>query len=86
MRILLFDSIVDKECHVRQGWVRRRRPGRRLFVWQLLLMLASLAAMCILIGIPLALAWALGWLTHPGQHVLPLLLRGIEHSPPRLNK
>ena len=77
MRFILFDSIIAKECHIRKGWVRRRRPGRRLFVWQILVMLATFAAFLILIGIPLACAWALGWLTHPSQHVFPLVLGGI---------
>jgi hypothetical protein len=76
MRFILFDSIIAKECHIRQGWARRGRQGLRLFVWQILLALVSLAAFAILVGIPVASAWALGWFTSPGEHLLPLLLGG----------
>ena len=76
MRFILFDSIIAKECHIREGWVRRGRHGLQLFVWQILLMLTGSAAFVVLIGIPVAWAWALGWLAHPGEHVLPLVLSG----------
>jgi len=77
MRFILFDSVVAKECHIRQGWVRRRPHGRRFFVWQILLLLVSFAAFVLLIGIPLAFAWAVGWFDHPGEHLLPLVLGGL---------
>jgi hypothetical protein len=77
MRFILFDSIVAKECHIRQGWTRRTRPGLRLFWWQILLMLASFVALLGAIGIPVACVWALGWFAHPRDHVLGLVLGGI---------
>jgi hypothetical protein len=77
MRFILFDSIVTKECHIREGWARRRREGRRLFVWQILLSLLSLASVTVLIGIPVALAWADGWFKNPGEHVGRLVLGGL---------
>ena len=39
MRFVLFDSVVAKECRIWEGWIRRQGPGRRLFVWQILLLL-----------------------------------------------
>jgi hypothetical protein len=77
MRFILFDSIVTKECHIRANWSRRKRPGFRLFVWQLLFMVASWAALLILVGGPVAGAWALGWFVHPGDHILRLVLAGL---------
>jgi hypothetical protein len=77
MRFILFDSIVAKECHIRQGWLRRRHHGLRFFVWQILLMLVTFAAFVLLIGIPLAFAWVVGWFDHPSEHLLPLVLGGI---------
>jgi hypothetical protein len=77
MRFILFDSVVAKQCDIRQGWVRRRRHGFRLFIWQILLMLASFAAFLILVGIPVACAWATGWLVHPREHLPPLVLGGV---------
>ncbi len=77
MRFILFDSIIAKECHIRQGWVRRRHNGRRFFVWQLVLMLLSLAAFMLLVGIPVLIAWGQGWFVHPGEHLAPLILGGL---------
>lgn len=77
MRFILFDSIVAKECHIRAGWVRRKVPGFRLFVWQILFMVTTWAAMLMLIGGPVAYAWALGWFVHPGEHILRLVLAGL---------
>jgi hypothetical protein len=77
MRFILFDSVVTGECHVRKNWVRRRPHGRRLFRWQFLLMLITWAAILVVVGVPVAIAWAAGWFHNPGQHILPLVLSGI---------
>jgi hypothetical protein len=77
MRFILFDSIVARECHIRRGWARRKEPGFRFFVWRLLFMLATLAALLIVIGIPVGCAAAFGWFTHASDHVLGLVLGGI---------
>ena len=77
MRFILFDSIVSRECHIRRGWAARRRPGFRLFCWQLLLMLASFAALLIVIGIPVAYAWTAGWFAQAREHVVRLLMGGL---------
>src|SRR5258708_23102679 len=77
MRFILFDSIVARECHIREGWARREREGHRLFVWQMILMLLSLLLFVILIGIQAAFAWGLGWFTHPSEHVPALIVGGI---------
>jgi hypothetical protein len=77
MRFILFDSVVARECHIRQGWSRRRHAGIRLFCWQLILMLLTIATLLIVIGIPVAGAAMLGWFTHGSEHVLGLVLGGI---------
>jgi hypothetical protein len=77
MRFILFDSVVAKECHIRKGWARHRGHGFQLFGWQLLLALASFAGVALVIGIPLAGIWTLGWFNHPREHLLPLVLSGI---------
>ena len=77
MRFVLFDSVVARECHIRKGWARRKGPGLRLFWWQIVFGLASLAALLIVIGIPVACAWAVGWFAHPRDHILGLVLGGI---------
>jgi hypothetical protein len=77
MRFILFDSLVARECRIRRGWRRRKHVGFRYFVWQLLFLLAILAAFAIVIGIPAAAAWFLGWFSHASDHVLGLVLSGI---------
>jgi hypothetical protein len=77
MRFILFDSIIAKECHIREGWARRSGAGLRLFVWQILLMLVSFAAVAVLIGVPVASALALGLFRNPGEHLLSLILGGV---------
>jgi hypothetical protein len=77
MRFILFDSVLAKECHIREGWSRRQGPGVKLFIWKLLFTLATLGAMIIVVGIPVGFAFAVGWLNEPKEHVLALVLGGI---------
>ena len=77
MRFVLFDSVVEKDCRIRKGWSRRQGPGFRLFLWKIVIFLGAGAGVAILVGIPAAFGFALGWLQHPGQHILPLVLSGI---------
>ena len=77
MRFILFDSVMAKECHIREGWSRRQGPGWRYFLWKLVYLLVTLAALIVLVGIPLGFAFAVGWLKDPKEHVLPLVLGGV---------
>jgi len=77
MRFILFDSIIAKECRIRQGWSRRQIEGWRYFLWKLLYLLATFCGFAALIGIPAAFAFGVGWLSEPKQHLLPLVLGGI---------
>jgi hypothetical protein len=77
MRFVLFDSVVAKECRIWQSWSRRQGPGRRFFVWQILLALASIVGLTILIGIPAGFAFLVGWLKYPKEHMIPLILGGM---------
>ncbi len=77
MRFVLFDSVIAKECHIREYWRRRREVGNRYFLWQALFGLAVLAGIVILLGVPAAIALAAGWWQKPSDHILPLILGGI---------
>jgi hypothetical protein len=77
MRFILFDSILAKECHIRQGWQRRQDDGWRFFLWQLGFAAVTLLAMAILFGIPAAIAYSLGWFKAPHDHLAGLILGGI---------
>jgi uncharacterized membrane protein len=77
MRFVLFDSILAKECRIGEGWNARQGPGWKYFLWKLLYLFASIAGFVILVGIPAAFAFAVGWLRAPKEHVLALVLGGI---------
>jgi hypothetical protein len=77
MRFILFDSVLAKQCHIRDGWMRRQGPGWRFFLWKLFYLFATLAGFAVLLGVPAAFAFGMGWLTAPKEHVLPLVLGGI---------
>lgn len=77
MRFILFDSVVARECHIRQGWARRKREGLRLFWWQISLMVVSLASLLVLVGAPIAWAYYRGWFAHARAHLMGLILGGI---------
>jgi hypothetical protein len=77
MRFILFDSVLTKQCHIRDGWFRRQSPGWRFFLWKLFYAFATLGGMFVLIAVPAAFAFGMGWLNAPKEHVLPLVLLGI---------
>jgi hypothetical protein len=77
MRFVLFDSVVARECHIWQSWSRRQGPGRRFFIWQILLALTSIMGFTILAGIPAGFAFLVGWLRNPKEHMIPLILGGM---------
>jgi hypothetical protein len=77
MRFVLFDSVVTRECRIWHSWTTRQGPGRRFFVWQILLALVSIVGFTILIGIPAGFAFLLGWFREPREHMIPLILGGM---------
>ncbi len=77
MRFVLFDSVIAKKCSIRESWRRRYEAGMRFFMWQIGLALISLGSLAVLIGIPAAIGFSLGWFKEPGDHVFPLALGGI---------
>ena len=76
-RFILFDSVVAKYCEIRGAWTRRQAAGFRLFLWQLLIFVVSIMALTIFVGIPAGLAFLMGWLKQPNQHLVPLILGGM---------
>lgn len=76
-RFILFDSILNKRAVFEGSWTRWRAPGRRFFVWQILFQIVVMMIFTVLVGVPLAIAFAAGWLKAPRQHLLPLVLGGV---------
>ena len=77
MRFVLFDSVIAKKCELGRMWRQRREPAFQYFVWQILLILATIAGTAVLLGVPALAAFLLGWFTAPKQHLVPLILTGI---------
>ena len=77
MRFILFDSVLAKDCHIRAGWNRRQASAWNYFLWQLGFTVVTLVAAVLLFGVPAAIAWSLGWFSHPGDHLAPLIVGGI---------
>lgn len=77
MRFVLFDAVVTKHCEIRNRWNARQGPGLRLFVWQLLVLMATLVIFTILVGVPAAIAFGAGWMKSPKDHLVPLILGGM---------
>lgn len=77
MRFILFDSVMARECHIREGWSRRQGPGWRLFLWKLVYLLVTLSGLIVLVGIPAGLAFAAGWFREPKEHLLAFVLGGL---------
>jgi hypothetical protein len=68
-RFILFESVIRKHCSISEGWSRWHRAGRRYFLWQIVFLIAEGLFLGVLIGVPLALAAALGWLRNADQHI-----------------
>ncbi len=77
MRFVLFDSVVAKNCSIREMWRARREPALRYFVWQLVFSALSFAAFALIVGPPFLAAFLLGWFSSPGQHIAGLILAGL---------
>jgi len=76
-RFILFDSVLRRECSISQGWGRWHRAGRRFFLWQIVFLISTWLLLGILIGLPLALAFAAGWMRDLREHVGRLIIGGI---------
>jgi len=72
-RFILFESVLKKQCMIGEGWQRWHRTGRRFFLWQIVFLISTWLFLGFLIGVPIALAAAAGWLRNPGQHMGPFI-------------
>jgi hypothetical protein len=68
-RFILFDSVLKKHCSIGDGWQRWHRAGRKYFLWQIVLIIAQGLFLGVLIGVPLAMAAALGWFRDFSHHI-----------------
>jgi len=76
MRFVLFDSVLNGRCRIRDFWRQRGDVAFQYFVFQLLFLLCTFIGMVLLFGIAFGFAFGMGWFSNPGNHLLPLLLGG----------
>jgi hypothetical protein len=76
-RFILFDSVLRRECSIGGGWSKWRRAGGRFFLWQIVFQIAVWLFLAVLVGLPLALAFAAGWMTDLRQHLGRLVAGAI---------
>lgn len=77
MRFILFDSILKKECRIREGWGRRQGIAFPYFIWQIGFSVATAVVAVVLFGLPVLFAYTAGWFSHAKQHIPGLVLGGI---------
>lgn len=73
-RFILFDSVLRRHCSISEGWGKWRRAGGRYFLWQIVFLISTWLFLAVLVGVPLALAFAAGWMTDLQQHVVRLVV------------
>lgn len=73
-RFILFDSVLRRECSISEGWRKWRRAGGRFFLWQIVLQISTWLTLAVLVGLPLALAFAAGWTTNLKEHIGRLIV------------
>ena len=68
-RFILFDSVLRRQCSIGEGWGKWRHAGGRFFLWQIVFQIAVWLFLLVLVGFPLALAFAAGWTTDLREHI-----------------
>lgn len=76
-RFVLFESVLHGRCSIRAGWRRWQTPGRSFFLWTLAFLAVSLAALVVLVGVPVFIAWRAGLFTNKDEHFGVLLAGGL---------
>ena len=76
-RFILFDSVLHDRCEIRAGWRRWQAQGISYFRWLICFLLVTLFGLAVLVGTPVALAWAQGAFREPKQHLLLLIAGGL---------
>ena len=76
-RVILFDSVLQRQCSIGQGWQKWRRAGGRFFLWQIVFQISASIFLAILVGLPLAFALAAGWTTNLREHIGRLIVGAV---------
>ena len=77
MRFVLFDSIVNGECRIREFWPRHKAPAFSYFIWQIVFSLIGILTLAIFIGLPLLAAYSMGLFQNARDHIPELVIGGL---------
>jgi hypothetical protein len=73
-RFILFDAVLNNRCELGEGWRRWQRQGSSYFLWQISFGLATFAAVGLVVGVPVFVAWREGIFSNPDQHLMVLIM------------
>lgn len=76
-RFILFDSVLNAHCQIKEGWRRWNSQGTRFFLWRIFLGLAFIVAAGILCGIAALVIIKSGGTVNPRQHIALLVVIGL---------
>jgi hypothetical protein len=76
-RFVLFDSVLNDRCAVREQWRRWRLKGMSFFLWRICFGLGTGGVLGIFIGAAILAIVATGAFSNPRQHIVLLVLSGI---------
>jgi hypothetical protein len=76
-RFVLLDSVLYDRCELRAGWRRWQPQGISYFLWLICFVLVTVLGLAVLVGTPVALAWAHGAFREPKQHLFLLIAGGV---------
>jgi hypothetical protein len=76
-RFILYESVLKKHCSISEGWNRWHRTGRRYFLWQIVFVIAEFLFLGVLIGVPVAVAVAMGWFRDAHEHMARTVLGAL---------
>jgi hypothetical protein len=76
-RFILYESVVERRCLIKQSWRRWQSAGLRFFVWQVVLMLTTLVLMSLVVGVPLLLAYRSGWFSESAAHAAGFIVMAV---------
>ena len=75
-RFMLFETVLTRQCALREQWRRWQEQGLRFFGFNLLMLAVMVAGLAVLVGLPALFLYRTGILRNPSGHVALLVVGG----------